>query len=127
MKLQDDEVRVGQLDPPPRVVGHLAELQIDVQQLAEDLVRYRGHLPLHRQQLLFLVAERVRSIAQDPLDHQSIVADRRVGQQPLHRGRRNRHDFGTDVRRLTGSARREAPRVARFRNRPSIRCARSFP
>ena len=63
-----------------------------------------GHFALHGQQLFFASAERVRLVAQQPLEQQLIRRQLLGGQKLLHLPR-NGHDLGPDVAgRLRGAA-----------------------
>ena len=50
----------AKLDTPAFVVANQSPFQVRIIQLPENLVRRLAHLPLHRDELLFLWAERVR-------------------------------------------------------------------
>ena len=73
---------VAQLDQLALLVLDRAPLQIGVVQLAEDLVRRLGHLALHRQQLFFVLAERVRLVAQQLFEQQAELGQLLGGQEP---------------------------------------------
>ena len=77
---QRGEAGVGQLDPLALLVRDRAEFQIGVVQLAERLRRGLGHFGLHGQQLLFLLAERVRLESQQPLEHEPVRGE--LGRRP---------------------------------------------
>ena len=59
-----------QLDRFALLVAAHAELQVGVGELAEHAVGRAGHLALHREQLLFAAAERVRLVADEPFELQ---------------------------------------------------------
>ena len=97
-----DEVAVAQFQLLALFVLHRAELEIAVGQLAENLDRRLRHLVLHRQQPLFLLAERVRLEADDPRKQQ-LVRGQRLGLQELVNLRRgNREDLRIHEARSLG-------------------------
>ena len=65
---------MAQFDRLTLLVADLAEREVRVVQLAEDVRCGLGHLGLHRQQLLFLLAEGVRLVTQDARQPQAVGA-----------------------------------------------------
>ena len=88
---------VAQLDQRSAIVLDRAKLQVRVVQLAENLVGRLRHLDLHGQQAFFLVAERVRAIAEQTFQQEPVGGQTLVGQELLHAIGRDGQDLGPDI------------------------------
>ena len=101
---QGAEGRVAELDHLAAVVLDRAELQVGVVELAEDLVGRLGHFGLHGQQVLFLLAQRVRLVAEHPLEEEFIRGQRRRVEKRLHLRRGDGQDLRADEAGRLGRA-----------------------
>ena len=106
---------MAQLDPLPLRVLHDAEFQVGVIELLEDLSGGLGHLALHGQQLLLFFAQRVRLVAEHPLEQKPVRSQTAA--------RRKARILAAGMANISGRIKLAAcpPRLAAARNRPCIR------